>query len=163
MLYPLPDASLISHQGKPVALRQMKGRVAVYDFIFTSCGGACPLMTRAMQQLVGDFKPDEKIQFVSISVDPKHDTPAVLSDYAKKWTSDGRWLFLTGDLDTISALAVKGFKLAATQPGAGAEALLHSSKFVLVDKTGFVRGYYDSTEHSALTSLQADARALIQE
>lgn len=120
-------------------------------------------MTHAMQQLAGEFAPGDQIRFVSITVDPKHDTPAVLSEYAGKATSDPRWLFLTGDLDTISTLAVKGFKLAATQPATGAEALLHSSKFVLVDKAGVIRGYYDSTDARAVESLQADARALIQE
>lgn len=141
----------------------MKGQVSIYDFIFTSCAGSCPLMTQAMQGVVRDFSPDQKIHFVSISVDPRRDTPAVLTDYAKKWGADPRWIFLTGDLDTISALAVKGFKLAATQPGPGAEELLHSSKFVLVDQKGFVRGYYDSTEAASIASLKADARRLVVE
>lgn len=154
-LFPVPDAALVDESAKPVHLGEMKGYVTVYDFIFTNCAGTCPMMTATMRRLTSKVDKDAKVRFVSISVDPVRDTPAVLHAYAAKVRNDDRWLFLTGDRDTIVNLSVNGFKLAAGGAGASAnESILHSAKFAIADKDGMIRDYYgaeneDSVEHVA--------------
>jgi protein SCO1/2 len=145
-LYPVPSAQLIDETGRPVNLASMKGSVTVYDFIFTTCSGTCPIMTNNMRALTQKVAKDAPVRFVSITVDPARDTPAVLAEYAKRVRNDPRWTFLTGERATIVDLSVKGFKLAAGDPGPGAEAVLHSSRFAVADKNGVIRGYYDATD-----------------
>lgn len=145
-LFPVPETQLVDETGKQVNLSSMKGSVTVYDFIFTSCTGTCPIMTNNMRELTPKVPKDAPVRFVSISVDPTRDTPAVLADYAKRNRNDSRWTFLTGDRQAILDLSVKGFKLAAGEPMPGGEALLHSSKFAVADKDGVIRGYYDATD-----------------
>jgi len=145
-LFPVPDAKLVDETGRSVQLGSMKGRVTVYDFIFTNCTGTCPIMTHNMRTLTPKIDRDAPVRFVSISVDPMRDTPAVLAEYAKRVRNDPRWTFLTGDRDTIVKVSVEGFKLAAGDPTPGGEPLLHSSKFAVADKDGIIRGYYDATD-----------------
>ncbi|HVR43542.1 MAG TPA: SCO family protein [Thermoanaerobaculia bacterium] len=161
VLYPVPAVTLVGERGEPVALDSMRGNVAIYDFIFTRCGATCPMMTRAMQRLTREFPPDAPIRFVSITVDPEYDTPQVLAQYAAEHRNDPRWSFLTGDRDAVIGLSVDGFKLAAGDPMEGLEPLLHSTRFVLVDRRGDVRGYYDSLDGDAMKQLVADAKALL--
>jgi protein SCO1/2 len=152
-LFPVPDASLINETGKPVRLSEMKGFVTVYDFIFTNCAGTCPVMTATMRRLTSKVDKDAKVRFISISVDPERDTPAVLRDYAAKMRNDDRWMFLTGDKQAIVNLSVNGFKLAAGSSGTTPnESILHSAKFVIADQNGMIREYYgaendDAVEH----------------
>jgi cytochrome oxidase Cu insertion factor (SCO1/SenC/PrrC family) len=156
-LFPVPNASLVDENAKPVSLGANRGYVTVYDFIFTTCAGTCPMMTANMRRLTAKVPKDAKVRFVSISVDPQRDTPAVLREYAKRVRNDPRWTFLTGDRDAIVDLSVNGFKLAAGgPPQPGNEPLLHSSKFAIADKEGVIREYYgalndDAPEHVAAT------------
>ena len=163
-LFPVPNATLTTDGGRPLALDAMKGYVTVYDFIFTNCGGSCPLMSQTMRQLTKKIDKDAPVRFVSISVDPARDTPAALTAYAKHVRNDDRWLFLTGDRDTIVKLSVDGFKLAAGgAPQPGAEPLLHSAKFAVVDKSGVVRDYYGATEPDAVAHVTGAVNDLLRE
>jgi len=154
-LFPVPDTALVADSGKPVNLREMKGHVTVYDFIFTNCAGTCPMMTATMRRLTAKVPKDADVRFVSISVDPARDTPAVLHAYAQRVRNDDRWLFLTGEKNTIVHLSVDGFKLAAgAETGSLNESILHSAKFAVADRNGMIRDYYgaendDSVEHVA--------------
>lgn len=161
-LYPVPAATLTTHHGESLNLDGLKGKVAVYDFIFTNCAATCPLMTGSMRSLTGKLD-SPRLQFVSITVDPARDTPAALREYAQRVEADERWIFLTGDRDAIVDLSVKGFKLAAGDPGgAGYEAVLHSTRFVVADATGMIRGYYDGTSAEEVKRLVRDVRALLR-
>ena len=160
----LPDFHLTERSGRPLALADLRGRPWVADFIFTQCGGACPAMTARLVRLRREI-PDD-VRFVSFTVDPAHDTPEVLSRYAATFRADETWRFVTGPPQDLYALSVGGFKLAAMEVPAGEVAVggdgpfLHSSKFVLVDGEGVIRGYYDSTDEQAMRTLAADASAL---
>lgn len=145
-LFPVPATTLIDERGQSLNLDTLKGHVVVYDFIFTNCTGTCPIMTNNMRALTPLVDQQAPVRFVSITVDPSRDTPAVLSRYAARVRNDPRWTFLTGDRDTIVDLSVKGFKLTAGDPMPGGEPLLHSSKFAVADKQGMIRGYYDATD-----------------
>ena len=163
-LFPVPNASLVDEQAKPVTLDAMKGHVTVYNFIYTRCTTTCPMMTANMRRLTGKVPKDAAVRFVSISVDPQYDTPAVLAAYAKRFRNDDRWLFLTGDRDTILKLSSEGFKLAASgPPEPGAEPLLHSSKFAVADRNGVVRDYYGGTDGDLSDHVAATVNALLEE
>ena len=157
----LPEFSLQDHYGHPATLAGLKGKIWVADFIFTRCGGACPAMTARMSRLRREV-PDE-VAFVSFTVDPAHDTAEVLALYAANFRGDPRWRFVTGPQKDLYALSTDGFKLAAMEvpaaqqkPGEGDGPFLHSSKFVLVDRFGDIRGYYDSTDEDEVERLAAD-------
>lgn len=146
-----------------VELGNLLGHVAIYDFIFTRCAASCPMMTARMAELSSSIRSDQ-VRFVSISVDPEWDTPAVLRDYRDKVTSDDRWIFLTGSRNVVRDLSVEDFMLAADPPeqdGKGGP-IVHSSKFVLVDREGAIRGYYDALSSEAMDNLRKDARVLLK-
>lgn len=163
-LFPIPEAQLVSESGKPVRMSEMKGQVVVYDFIFTSCSGTCPMMTATMRRLTKKVPPAAPVRFVSISVDPIRDTPPVLHDYAAHARNDPRWMFLTGDRGTIVNLSVKGFKLAAgDDTGSLNESVLHSVKFAVADKKGIIRDYYSATNDDAVDHVANVVRQLLRE
>ena len=163
-LFPVPDTPLVAETGKPLNLRELRGNVVVYDFIFTNCAGSCPMMTSQMRKLTQKIDGRAPVRFVSISVDPQRDTPQVLRDYATRYRNDPRWTFLTGDRDTITRLSVEGFKLAAGGTAqTAAEPLLHSSKFAVADKDGIIREYYGGTDGDAAEHVAATVRDLLRE
>jgi protein SCO1/2 len=156
-LFPLPDAKLVNESGQPLQLASLKGKVVVYDFIFTNCAGTCPMMTAAMRRVTAKVGKDAPVRFVSISVDPKRDTPPVLAAYAQRVRNDPRWTFLTGDWPTIKHLSVDGFKLATD------DQLLHSAKFAVADKNGVVREYVSSLEDDAVEHVARTVEDLARE
>lgn len=162
-LYPVPNASLVDETGRAVQLDSMKGHVTIYNFIFTTCTGICPIMTNNMRAVTPKIDKDAPVRFVSITVDPTRDTPSVLNAYAKRNRNDPRWTFLTGDRDAIVNLSVKGFKLAAGDPMPGGEALLHSGKFAVADKEGIIRGYYEGSDAAVADEVVEAVDALVDE
>lgn len=103
-----PDAPLITQDGKTVKFYDdlIKGKTVVINFIFTRCGNVCPLETAKMAQvykLLGD-RMGKDIFFYSITVDPKHDTPERLKEYADKFHTGPGWYFLTGKKSDIDAV-----------------------------------------------------------
>ena len=163
----VPDFLLIERSGKKIALADLRGATWIADFIYTTCTDTCPLQSAEMSKLQDELRPKNPLRFVSFSVDPDHDTPAVLTAYAQRFKADGdRWLFLTGDKEQISNLIQAGFHLSAAplkQSGADSGVILHSPRFVLIDKNSQIRGYYDSREPDALARLKSDARTLSNE
>jgi cytochrome oxidase Cu insertion factor (SCO1/SenC/PrrC family) len=158
---PVPSFSLIERSGQPVSDQSLRGTVWVADFIFTSCAGSCPVMTGIMRQLQ-DTLPAE-IKLVSFSVDPERDTPQVLAEYADRNGADrDRWLFVTGTKDELYRVSIDGFKLGLMETGGTEiEPITHSSRFVLVDQEGRIRGYYGSMEPDVIERLGQDARDLL--
>lgn len=137
----------------------LKGKVWVADFIFTTCSGICPMMTKNLARVQKLFHADEDLLLVSISVNPDSDTPDVLDQYAKKVQADtSQWYFLTGALEDIKKLAVESFKLGAID-----EPVFHSSYLTLVDRQGTIRGYYDGTNEDKVHQLIDDIRTLHRE
>ena len=157
----VPSFSLTSEDSGKVTRENLTGRVSIADFIFTSCAGTCPMMTAQMSDLVKNLADEPRIQFVSFSVDPETDTPAILSQYARDHHAPrGTWKFLTGDRNQIYGLTRNGFHLAVESDSADGGGILHSQKFVLVDDRAVIRGYYDSEDSVAMQSLAVDARRL---
>jgi protein SCO1/2 len=155
-----PDFSLPAHSGETVSNKSLAGKVWVADFFFSRCQGVCPKMKADLKVVQDAFDKDERVKLVSFTVDPQRDTLEALRTYAKKWGANaGQWFFLRGEHAAVGRLASKGFLLAGTEvPGE----ILHSSKFVLVDKGGLIRGYYDGTDKGDVDRLIADIRRLLQ-
>jgi protein SCO1/2 len=162
-LFTLPAFTLVERSGQPATLAGLRGRPWIADFIFTRCAGVCPAMTARMAALRSRVA-GTPVRFVTFTVDPGTDTPEVLARYAAAAGADRDWWFVTGPVKDLHALSTEGFKLAAMENAAGAETadgpFLHSSKFVLVDAEGVIRGYYDSEDPAALQRLETDARRL---
>ena len=154
-----PAFLLTDQNGQLFDSARLKGSAWIADFIFTSCAGSCPEMSRKMAQLQDRLGP--AIQFVSISVDPDRDTPPALAAYAGRFKAQpGRWHFLTGDKEQIRTLVQEGFGLSLAEGGSPEEPITHSIRFVLVDRGGAFRGFYDSTDPKALAQLAHDANTL---
>jgi protein SCO1/2 len=156
-LFQTPSLTLTDQDGKSFSTAQLQGHVWVADFIFTSCGASCPIMSHEMAGI--QTKTPVGVDFVSFTVDPKTDTPAILREYGQSLHADfSRWHFLTGTEEQI-ADAAYGMKI-AVRPADGQFALSHSDRFLLVDSTGHVVGIYDGTNHGEVTKLIADATKL---
>lgn len=160
----VPDFNLVNRDGKAVRRADLAGAPWVADFIFTRCGASCPMMSLRMARLERSLPEDLGVRFVSFSVDPEYDTPKVLDDYAQSLGAPGRWLFLTGDKAQIHRLSKEGFKLALddTTPVSPDEPILHSTRFVLVDGEGKIRGYYEAFDEPSVERLVQDLRAIAE-
>jgi protein SCO1/2 len=158
----VPDFALVNRDGQPVRRADLAGAPWIADFIFTRCGAACPMMSLRMARLERELPVDLGVRFVSFSVDPEYDTPQILQEYAESFGAPGRWLFLTGGKQEIYRLSKEGFKLAVddTTPVNEDEPILHSTRFVLVDGEGRIRGYYEAFDEEAVKKLMADVEAL---
>jgi protein SCO1/2 len=157
----VPDFTLTERSNRAVTRGDLMGKVWIADFIFTHCAGICPTMSTNMAKLQAGLPKD--IRLVSFSVDPYNDTPEVLREYATRYNADpDRWLFLTGEPEAVQKLSIGGFKL-ALDPSGGTETepITHSSRFVLVDREGHIRGYYGTEDAGALGRLFADAKKLL--
>ena len=158
--------TLLNAAGEPVTQEDLRGDIWIADFIFSRCAGQCLDMTARMAELHGALASDANVRFVSISVDPAYDTPQVLANYAQRQGAEAdNWMFLTGSEDAVRNLVQQGFHLAAEEATPeqmmhGADLILHSIKFVLVDAQGRIRGYYSSQDGGALHRLVADTRRL---
>lgn len=159
----VPPFQLVNQDSKPFRSAQLSGKIWIADFIFTSCRGPCPLISSRMSELQ---KPLEKtdVHLVSFTVDPETDTPKVLREYAEKLQADSkRWDFLTGPKSAIYKLSHDGFKLAVSDGSAEQGIPVHSTRMVLVDRHGQIRGYYEATDADAVTKLLADTNHLLRE
>ncbi|MBI3292594.1 MAG: SCO family protein [Elusimicrobia bacterium] len=159
----VPQFSLADQNGRRVTLNTFKGHVWIADFIFTSCGGQCPMMTAQMTRLQAKLPKD--IRLASFSVDPERDTPAVLAQYAKAHgAEEGRWLFLTGPQQELYRLSQGGFRLAVEPSGGSpAEPIIHSVRLVLIDRQARIRGYYDGSEDQSVQRLLRDTKVVWRE
>jgi protein SCO1/2 len=159
----VPSFQLVNQNGQSFGSAQLAGKIWIADFIYTTCPGPCPMISTRMSELQ---KPLEKtdVHLVSFSVDPEKDTPQVLRGYADKLQADpARWDFLTGPKSAIYKLSHDGFKLAVSDGSDEQGIPVHSTRMVLVDRRGEIRGYYEATEADAVTKLLADTNHLLRE
>ena len=159
----VPQFELTNQNGQPFGSTQLNGKIWIAGFIFSTCPGPCPMISSRMSELQRPLEESD-VHLVSLTVDPEKDTPEVLRGYAEKLHArPGRWDFLTGPKAAIYDLSRSGFKLPVSedsdQPGVPA----HSTRAVLVDRRGTIRGYYDMTAPDAVTKLLADTSQLLRE
>lgn len=155
----VPDFELTAQTGQSLTRRMLDGHVWVADFMYTTCPGPCPMMSARMSQVQKATADLPDVKLVSFTVNPAHDTPAVLAEYGKHFLAQPeRWYFLTGAQPALNQLGLQGFKL---NPVDGS--LEHSTRFVLVDRKARIRGYYQFTDDDFPKRLLADLRQVEQE
>lgn len=152
----IPRFDLVAQNGQPFHSQELAGKIWVADFIYTTCPGPCPRMTSQMRQVQDALQQLPEVRLVSFTIDPANDTAPVLEAYAKvHGASPAMWYFLTGPIATLQMLDRDAFKLGDIDG-----TLQHSTRFVLVDRQGRIRGYYDTSEASSISKVISDARAL---
>ena len=155
----VPDFEFTDSNGKIITLEDMKGKVWVADFIFTTCTMACPIMTGNMNIIHKTFKDDNNVRIVSISVYPEYDTSDILKEYASRYNANtNRWHFLTGPEESVKKIIKTGFKI-----GDYEDIIFHSEKFALVDISGNIRGYYSGMKTEDMSQLTKDINKLLRE
>lgn len=150
---------LHDESGKDFSLKTLDGKIWIANFFFTTCGDICPIMTRNMAALHRSFDLVDDVTHVSITVNPEFDSSNVLKKYSEKYGANPtKWHFLTGTRDQIKKLALESFKLGSIE-----EPVFHSAKFSLVDRHGFIRGYYDGVQAGEVSQLFKDVSTLLKE
>jgi protein SCO1/2 len=161
VLWPAPKFTLTNQYGQPFGSEQLAGKTWIATLFFTQCKGPCPMMAQRLEDIQAATKnPD--IVLVSISCDPQNDTVDRLKAYADAHHADPkRWFFLTGAVDDVKRIA-NDLKL-AYEAGPTAETIGHSTKFLLVDAKGRVRGIYSTEDDLSMAKLSQDAPKLAAE
>ncbi len=155
----IPEFEFIDSEGRDIGLTNLKGKVWVADFIFTTCTMACPIMTGNMNTIHKKYKKNDDLRLVSISVYPEYDTPEVLKKYASQYKADtDTWHFLTGNESTVKEVIKDGFKI-----GDYEDIIFHSEKFALVDKNGMIRAYYNGMKTEEMKKLKKDIDNLLKQ
>ncbi len=153
-----PQFELENATGGTLTTADMDETIWVADFFFTSCPGPCKVMSSNMESLARTFKGDERVRFVSISIDPDIDTPERLREYAAMYNADpDRWHFVRGPEEEIHRIARDGFSIGSVETAS------HSTRFMLIDGAGRLRGYYLGLETDDMAKLSEDIAKLLRE
>jgi cytochrome oxidase Cu insertion factor (SCO1/SenC/PrrC family) len=142
----LGNFTLTDRTGRTVTRADLRDQYAVVSFVFTSCGTTCLRVSRQMAAVQRDLAGAPDVRLVSLTVDPRTDTPAQLSRFAAKFGAEtNRWLFLTGDAATLYPLIETSFLPRATagEPVAMPGDFLHTERIAVLDRGGDVRAYFD--------------------
>ena len=160
----VPYFSFVNQDGDSLTQQQVNGKIYVADFFFISCPTICPVMKREMIRVFDAYKGDPDLMILSHTIDPQHDTLALLKQYATDLGSDGKqWQFLTGNRELIYEMAEKGYYATAMPDSTAPGGFVHSGGFILVDKLARVRGIYDGTDPKKVDELIKDIAILKQE
>jgi protein SCO1/2 len=152
----VPAFAMTDSTGHSFSGEELAGKVWIADFIYTTCPFACPRMTAQMHKLEKEVRGMKDVELVSFSVDPRHDTPPVLNDFAHRFGGPtNHWVFLTGTPASVELIADKTFHV-----GNEVGKIEHSTRFILVDKSGDIRGYYSSSDSDDLSKLLTDVEVL---
>ena len=159
---PAPGFTLTNQEGKPLSLKQLRGKVVVTTFIFTGCGSTCPLLTAKLISIQRRLGADSgaRVYFAAISVDPLADTPQVLKRYAQAHGADlESWAFLTGDPTRISDVAHRYGVFYKRQVG---DEIDHTFLTSIIDQGGTLRVQYMGVRFDPEEMLE-DIRSLLRE
>lgn len=154
----IPYFEFINQDGKKVTRDDLLGHVYIADFFFATCPTICPKMTTNMSYIQNKFKDNKNLRYLSITVNPEHDSVSVLRAYADKVHADTKsWDFVTGNKDSIYEIAFNGFFVSAQRDSIAPGGFLHSGMLILVDKNAHIRGYFDGTTHKEVKEQLIDA------
>jgi protein SCO1/2 len=159
----VPEFSFTDQEGHPFGLDDLRGKVWIANFIATRASSPDPILSSRFAELDTNFKRSDQLRLISFTVDPENDAPEVLRDYARRFEASPRWYFLTANKQKIDELATTGFQLGVRDPGNVSKDELRSTKFVLVDEAGIIRGYYDGTSNEVIQRLLTDLGSLLRE
>ena len=154
----VPQFTLTDQSGAAFDSSNLDKHIWVADFMFTSCPGPCPRMSSQMRQVQTALAYAD-VKILSFTIDPEHDTPQVLTDYAVRYAArPDIWHFLTGSVATLQHLDRDVFQLGDIDG-----TLQHSTRFILVDRKSRIRGFYQTSQPNEVPRLIADAKSLLRE
>ncbi len=164
----IPDFELINQSGGKVNRASLSGKIHVADFFFARCPGICPKMSSQLRRVQDAFLNNPEVMILSYTVDPKNDTVAALQHYADQYGAKaGKWHLLTGEKSEIYNLAYYGYRVTAKEDDTTSinleDQFVHTDKFVLVDKEGVIRGYYNGTDTEEVDKLIGEIKILLYE
>lgn len=170
----VPNFEFVNQNNVTISNRDYLGKVYLVEFFFTTCPTICPIMNRNMVKLQDAFYGNTNFGIASFTINPEHDTPEVLKQYAEKYkVTNPNWNMLTGDKQKIYDLANKGFNLYTGENANVNGGFEHSGMFALIDKNGNIRSrkdpfgnpiiYYDGIEDEGIAMLKEDIKNLLNE
>ena len=158
----VPDFHFTNQEGIAVSKSDLLGKVWVVDFFFTRCPGPCPIMSSRLAEVSRELNKAGDVRLVSVSIDPGHDTPSVLSEYAAHFHADPkRWIFLTGPQKEIEDFTTKGMLQALATDPSGTP--VHSTRFLVIDRKGEIRRMRHLDEPELVQMLLMDIGDLLRE
>lgn len=155
--------SFVNQDSVKITNADLEGKVYVADFFFTTCPTICPVMKTQMLRVYEKFKDNPNFKILSHTIDPKHDTVALLKDYSQRIGVENAstWHFLTGDQEKIFEIGQTSYLTTAMEDQQEPGGFLHSGAFVLVDQNGRIRGVYDGTKEDQVNRLMNDIPKLL--
>lgn len=160
----IADFRFVDQDSAWVTNATYENKVYVADFFFTSCPTICPVMKTQMIRIYDAFEDNDEVALLSHTIDPDHDTVAVLRDFAQRLgVNSERWHFVTGDKDDIYDLGETSYMVVAGEDEAAPGGYIHSGAFLLVDKQRRIRGVYDGTVEKEVDQLISDIKKLLKE
>ena len=158
----VPDFNFTTQEGKPLTKTDLLGKVWLVDFMFTRCSGPCPMMSSRMAEISRELAKAVDVRLVSVSIDPEHDTPEILSEYAARLQADPkRWIFLTGPKKEIEQFTTKGMLQALATDSSGVPT--HSTRFLVIDRDWQIRKTRSLDEPEIVQKLLIDIGSLLRE
>lgn len=162
LYHTVPDFNLTDQDGKPVSFKTIGDKIIVFSFFYTNCTDGCHVTNGYLDSMAQFYAKNKLVAFVTVTVDPKRDTPETLKQYAAKFKlPTSKWMYLTGDTTAIAALASKGLLVDALQNGDND--FIYSKKLILVDPERRIRGYYNSTDVKDVERLVDEMKVQIAE
>lgn len=161
----IPDFAFVNQDGDTLTQDFFKGKIYVSDFFFTSCPTICPVMKTQMLRIHEKFKDQSGLAILSHTIDPRHDSVAVLKEYKEKLgVKSDQWQFVTGEQQKIYEIAQKSYMVSALEDTTAVEegGFIHSGAFVLVDQNRYIRGVYDGTKEKEVNKLIKDIGLLLK-
>lgn len=156
--------NLTNQIGQVVNQNTTKNKIYIANFFFATCQSICPMMSNQLQEVQKAFLADDSVLILSHSVNPLHDTVAVLNNYADTYgAKTNKWHLLTGNKKQIYDLAKTSYLVNAFEDDGSPEGFLHSELFLLIDKKARIRGMYDGTNTAEVKKLIEDVKLLKQE
>lgn len=141
-----------------------KDKIYVADFFFTSCSTICPVMHRNLFNLYEAYKNNDKVMFLSHTIDFKYDTPSKLKRYAQKLgVDDKKWVFAYGEKEKIYQIAEKDYLVAVKEDKDAKDGYIHQGWLLLIDQHRRIRGAYDGTQSADVAKLKEDIAVLLAE
>lgn len=162
VFYTIPDFSFTNQNGEEVSQSNVEGKIYVTDFFFTSCPTICPKMSKNMLELAEKYSNNDRIVFLSHSIDTRHDSVPVLKRYSEKLNAPNNWHFVTGNKEDVFGIAEK-YMVSAAEDEHAPGGVIHSGAFILLDGKRRIRAYYDGTKHEEMAKLNADIAYLLNE
>ncbi|GAB3517071.1 SCO family protein [Emticicia fontis] len=160
----IPDFQFIDQDSNAVTNKTYENKIYVADFFFTTCPTICPVMKTQLLRIYDKYKDNSEVGILSHTIDPRHDSVAVLRAYAKRLGVTGNfWHFVTGEREKIYEIGQRDYLVTAGEDSTAPGGIIHSGAFLLIDKKRRVRGQYDGTKEDQVSRLLKDMDILLKE